>query len=859
MNPLVDKPLDRSRDGDPQSTRTLSPIDFLSMPPPPSILVRPRDSAVPPSSTDGSSDQPGANQLDQSHSSNDAILKSSPSNVVKTLDGSVVITSTRPVSVLGGPTFLTPPTRIGFTEDSTGIGDQRSLVDSPGKVSDVPNPRQDLLLGILSDQNATPNSDSAGMGIGVTFHPTVSMVSTAQTRPRFGNGAGVPNLALLRRQGIFGVGSVPRTLSIDSSMTTHSHRSYFSLKKEFERIAKNSPQPFYRKRHIFRFPMLLFDFGEEDQEHRASWEELFYDLLYVGAIIRVDVIFGYEPTLHGIVVVAVYFLIFWWSWNLVNGYYSRFSANDRIHGLLNWIHMLGVMAMGLTSQLPFNYKQQFSIACIVSRVPILLMYLMVQGGIPRARVYSVYAIAGLTISIALFTAAACLPRTKNGFIPATRSSSDSPVGYVGTLGNGTTSGLPTTADLSAVPAADVLAMVLWLLAVMAEMVGTLFVTKKRNRIRIHVGHVAERHGLFVILLLGESVVNLITGPLPVLPEHWFYHLFSFLTAWCLMLQYFDTQPFDASTHIMSRSRWGGRAIIALHFLLSCGILSLSVGNRMLSYAAICPHIPDANACVSNFWTVDQFPYVVLLCAGASISFFISQVIRAIHQGIPDNRQGRILVGLRVILSLCMLLVPWFAGDWEATWSAAIIAIMATLQILSDHLSTEGAEDWEAELVKEREERGMERLERDLERARMRAVRLGLETGLADASGQEQERGVFGLDTLDDYDGSDSEISHDLETGFFEEDSRESPTPAEHGGDGSTEENGSSDHHNSPRMINHSEMAERRAMSGFDADADKLKYPTKKHVVCPSYNGQPRAKNVTPYFAFSIETSITYTL
>ncbi|KAJ3308314.1 hypothetical protein HDU93_005763, partial [Gonapodya sp. JEL0774] len=334
---MNDDSIGRSRDSESSPPRTLSPVDLLYLPPPPSILVRPREVGGLQASGD-SSFRTETPERRLSHYDDEA--QSTSRSMAKMHGGlSPGAVTGRPLlsqhNAGGSGTLLESPLRLALSTDSTNLADEHHAETNVRP----PNPRGELIRSgdrwnsAAADSGAlAPNTEQIGLGIGVTFHPTVSMVSSVN-RPR------PYTLPSLKQTG-FGAGLVSRTLSVDSTATGLSQRSYFSLKKEFERIAKNSPQPFYRKRHLMHLPLLLFDFGEEDQEHRASWEELFYDLLYVGGIIRVDILFGYEPTLHGLVVVLVFFLVLWWSWNLVNGYYSRFSANDRIHGLLNWLHMV---------------------------------------------------------------------------------------------------------------------------------------------------------------------------------------------------------------------------------------------------------------------------------------------------------------------------------------------------------------------------------------------------------------------------------------------------------------------------------------------------------------------------------------
>ena len=51
------------------------------------------------------------------------------------------------------------------------------------------------------------------------------------------------------------------------------------------------------------------------------------------------------------------------------------------------------------------------------------------------------------------------------------------------------------------------------MGLVVEFIATaLYPIPRRHRIRVHIGHVAERQGLWVMVLLGEAVFHVVTSP-----------------------------------------------------------------------------------------------------------------------------------------------------------------------------------------------------------------------------------------------------------------------------------------------------------------------------------------------------------
>lgn len=130
----------------------------------------------------------------------------------------------------------------------------------------------------------------------------------------------------------------------------------------------------------------------------------------------------------------------------------------------------------------------------------------------------------------------------------------------------------------------------WALALVGDYLGTMLGGAGGWRLR-SAGHFAERHGLILIVALGESIVSIGIG-VAELPISWPIVVASTLglvVSGCLWWCYFDTQAI-ASEHALAalegepRARMGRDAYSYLHLPMAAGIVLLSLGlKKVLGY------------------------------------------------------------------------------------------------------------------------------------------------------------------------------------------------------------------------------------------------------------------------------------
>ncbi|KAA0159606.1 hypothetical protein FNF28_05810 [Cafeteria roenbergensis] len=135
---------------------------------------------------------------------------------------------------------------------------------------------------------------------------------------------------------------------------------------------------------------------------------------------------------------------------------------------------------------------------------------------------------------------------------------------------------------------------------------------------IHVEHVAERFGLFLMLVLGEGVISLVLPPLSSKAAHAAFVTAALLLLWLMRMAYFSGQPFQARFHAMRRKRSAGRLFVQAHLPLSLAALTAGVALK-----SELTHV-GGTLTASESW---------LLAAGVSAFLLSTSIIRLSHRGL----------------------------------------------------------------------------------------------------------------------------------------------------------------------------------------------------------------------------------
>ena len=316
-----------------------------------------------------------------------------------------------------------------------------------------------------------------------------------------------------------------------------------------------------RLRHLLIRPPHLRAREDED-ERKASWLELFFDLVFVVAISQLTHLLIDHPGLYALGLVLALFVPIWVGWQGYTVYADRFDTDDLIFRSMVFCGMLGVTAMAV--QFPDVYKGEtrgFAVAYIAMRTFTIVLNLWAWWHVPAARpLVGRYAL-GSTVSIALWGASLLLE------------------------------GWPRYA--------------LWGLGIAFDLALPLFNLNLTRHLPLHASHIAERFGLFTVIVLGEGILAVAQG---IERKDWVLGsagvaIAGFFITACLWWVYFNL----GSRLILKKGSSVG-LYIYLHLPMMLALTCMTTGIHLLVKLAVVGDISSLTA-----WLMSVGGTVYLLC------------------------------------------------------------------------------------------------------------------------------------------------------------------------------------------------------------------------------------------------------
>jgi low temperature requirement protein LtrA len=328
-------------------------------------------------------------------------------------------------------------------------------------------------------------------------------------------------------------------------------------------------------------------------EERVTPLELFFDLVFVFAITQVTSLVSREPTWQGLGKGVLVLALLWWAWAAYAWLTSTVNPDEGIVRLA----MFGAMAAMLVASLsvPGAFGGDalvFAAAYTVVRVAHLGLYALAGRGDPEL-LHAVATIAPTSLaSSALLLGAAALDGGAQAAV--------------------------------------------WVTAVAIDLAGP-FVSRGRGW-RLAAGHFAERHGLIVIIAIGESIVAVGVGAFSIGPGVVLAAVLAFVVAAALWWLYFDVVALVAERRLRE-AQGAAQMLLArdsysyLHFPMVAGIIFFALGVKKTLL-----HVGDP---------LDTVP-AVALCGGVALYLLAHVAFRLRNVG-TLNRQR--LVVAAVLLAL----------------------------------------------------------------------------------------------------------------------------------------------------------------------------------------------------------------
>lgn len=286
---------------------------------------------------------------------------------------------------------------------------------------------------------------------------------------------------------------------------------------------------------------------DSELERRVTWLELFYDLVYVAAIIQLGNTLSKDVSWLGFVSFVALFIPIWWSWTGITFYINRFVVDDFWYRMLIFVQIGFIAILAMSAPRAFGeLAVQFTLAYVGIRAILIVLYVRGGQSVPQARPLTRRYAIGFSIAAAIWLLSV--------FVPA-------PARYA-----------------------------IWALGMIVDFAVPLSSRRLNALIPPDVSHMAERYGLFTIIVMGEAFVKVISSA----PEEPLAALELLLGALGLVIVgamwwiYFDNvagspvKPVGRAPYV-----W-----IYSHLPLAIGLTAFGVGVKKIIFLHGAEGIPD---------------------------------------------------------------------------------------------------------------------------------------------------------------------------------------------------------------------------------------------------------------------------
>jgi low temperature requirement protein LtrA len=218
----------------------------------------------------------------------------------------------------------------------------------------------------------------------------------------------------------------------------------------------------------FQPPQLRVGEGIEENSRRATWLELFFDLIFVVAVAQLANNLHKDTTIAGFVGFVILFIPVWWAWIGATFYANRFDVDDVGSRILTGLQMLAIAALAVNVHDGLGQSSVgFALSYVFIRVMLIFQYLRVAQSIPQARKMATWYASGFAIAASFWFISIFIP-------PPYR-------------------------------------LIFWLMGIIIDFVTPLTATHLQANLLPNFEHLPERFGLFVIIVLGEAIVAVVNG------------------------------------------------------------------------------------------------------------------------------------------------------------------------------------------------------------------------------------------------------------------------------------------------------------------------------------------------------------
>ncbi|MGX6600748.1 low temperature requirement protein A [Micromonosporaceae bacterium Da 78-11] len=278
-----------------------------------------------------------------------------------------------------------------------------------------------------------------------------------------------------------------------------------------------------------------------ESNRTATRLELFFDLAFLTFVARAADLLAKDESWTGGLRFAAVLAVGWWAWASTTLYANRFDTDDAVFRLLTLIGMGGVLTMAASvDKISGAASLWFTLGYVVIRLVLVAGYLRAGWHLPDSRRAIRPYLLGHAAGAAIWLVALAVP---------------TPWRYV-----------------------------VWAVGVGVDLLGPTLSARLRDALPVHMEHLPERFGLFVILVLGESVAAAVTG---VHDGGWttgvvLTALFAFILSAALWWSYFDLSGGAAKRRLLEEggenTRQGVHDLyVYAHLPIAISLTAVAVG------------------------------------------------------------------------------------------------------------------------------------------------------------------------------------------------------------------------------------------------------------------------------------------
>ena len=369
-----------------------------------------------------------------------------------------------------------------------------------------------------------------------------------------------------------------------------------------------------------------------DEERRATWLELFYDLVFVAAIAQVAHYLEAHITLAGFFSYVLLFIPIWWSWVGATFYATRFDTDDLGHRLLTLLQMVAIAVLAVNVHDGLGESSVgFALSYVAVRVILIFQYISAGYFVPAARGLVKWYATGFSIAALIWLVSIFVP-------------------------------IPWR-------------FALWGSALIADFGTPLTAGKLVSKIPPSFSHVPERLGLFTIIVLGEAVISVVRG---VSELEWgilsaVVALLGMLIAFSLWWIYFDSVDGSPLQAMRVGNMGIGLTWLYSHLPLAIGIAATGVAVQHIIVSSKKELVlPDGDR-----W---------LICVGTAICLTALAVIHLITCTLGRER-SKILAAYRIASAAFVLGIAIAGVNLSPIIGMSLIAAACAVQVVLALLET----------------------------------------------------------------------------------------------------------------------------------------------------------------------------